>query len=87
MAAFFSLIVAIIFLISAIAFPGFRPYRSNKNNLPKINNLKELKVKYMFAARAGHLRTGLRAVHDSVAAVERERVLQLGQTLLCEIIS
>lgn len=25
-AAFFSLYVAIIFLISAIAFPGFRPY-------------------------------------------------------------
>lgn len=35
----------------------------------------------------GHLWTGLSAVHDSVAAVERERVLQLGQTLLCEIIS
>lgn len=35
----------------------------------------------------GHLWTGLSAVHDSVAAVERERVLQLGQTLLSEIIS
>lgn len=50
---FFSLYVAIIFLISAIAFPGFRPYRSNKNdNLPVINNLKELKVKYVCADRS-----------------------------------
>lgn len=35
----------------------------------------------------GYLWTGLSAVHDSVAAVERERVLQLGQALLCEIVS
>lgn len=34
----------------------------------------------------GHLWTGLCAVHDSVAAVERERVLQLGQSLLREVI-
>lgn len=29
-AAFFSLYVAIIFLISAIAFPGFRPYKGEE---------------------------------------------------------
>lgn len=36
---------------------------------------------------AGYLGAGLSAVHDSVAAVEGERILQLGQTLLCEVVS
>lgn len=43
-AAFFSLYVAIIFLISAIAFPGFKPYNSNKNvKLEGMNNFLKCK--------------------------------------------
>lgn len=34
-----------------------------------------------------YLGAGLCTVHDGVAAVEREGVLQLGQALLCEIVS
>lgn len=41
----------------------------------------------MRGAAAAYLGTGIRAVHDGVAAVERERVLQLGQALLCEVVS
>jgi len=33
------------------------------------------------------LGTSLGAVHDSVASVEGERILQLGQTFLCEFVS
>lgn len=39
------------------------------------------------SVRTGYLGAGLSAVHDSVAAVEGERILQLGQTLLCELVS
>lgn len=38
-------------------------------------------------ARGGYLGAGQRAVHDGVAAVEREGVLQLGQALLREVVS
>lgn len=34
-----------------------------------------------------YLGAGFGAVHDSVTAVEGEWILQLGQTLLCELIS
>lgn len=34
-----------------------------------------------------YLGAGLCAVHDGVAAIQRERVLQLGQALLCEVVS
>lgn len=34
-----------------------------------------------------YLGAGFGTVHDSVAAVEGEWILQLGQTLLCELIS
>lgn len=44
-------------------------------------------IKWNLCVLTGYLWTGLSAVHDSVAAVERERVLQLRQTLLCEIVS
>lgn len=37
--------------------------------------------------QTSYLGAGLSAVHDSVAAIERERILQLGQTLLCELIT
>lgn len=37
--------------------------------------------------RLPYLGAGLCTVHDGVAAVEREGVLQLGQALLCEFIS
>lgn len=33
------------------------------------------------------LGTGLGAVHDGVAAVKGERILQLGQAFLCEFVS
>lgn len=39
------------------------------------------------AASPAYLGTGPCAVHDGVAAVEREGVLQLGQALLCELVS
>lgn len=34
-----------------------------------------------------YLGAGPCAVHDGVAAIQRERVLQLGQALLCEVVS
>lgn len=34
-----------------------------------------------------HLRTGFGAVHDGVAAVQRERVLQFRQPLLSEVVT
>lgn len=36
---------------------------------------------------AAYLGAGLSAVHDRVAAVEGERILQLGQALLCELVT
>jgi len=39
------------------------------------------------AVLKGYLGAGFGAVHDGVAAVQRERILQLGQTFLCELIS
>lgn len=38
-------------------------------------------------APRAYLGAGPRAVHDGVAAVQRERVLQLGQPLLREVVS
>lgn len=35
----------------------------------------------------GYLGASLSAVHDSVAAIQGEWILQLGQTLLCELVS
>ncbi len=38
-------------------------------------------------AWTGYLRAGLGAVHNSVTAIEGERILQLWKTLLCEFVS
>ena len=38
-------------------------------------------------ARWVYLGAGLSAVHDGVTAVEGEGILELGQTLLCELVS
>lgn len=50
-------------------------------------NGNDLRCVYSRRGLTVYLGAGLGAVHYSVAAVEGERILQLGQTLLCELVS
>lgn len=81
-AAFFSLYVAIIFLISAMALPGFKPCGTRNSDQRQTSagpTSPELSAVY--------LRAGSGAVHDGVTAVQRERVLEFGEPLLGEVVA
>lgn len=81
-AAFFSLYVAIIFLISAMALPGFKPC-GTRNSHQKQTSAGQTSPE----VSAVYLRAGSGAVHDGVTAVQRERVLEFGEPLLSEVIA
>ena len=75
----FSAMPARSFLISAIALPGFKPY---KNNGMIVNECEDNDI-----VRRLYLGTGFSAVHNGVTSVDGEWISELIQTIFGALIT